>query len=103
MTNVSTNRVKKKKRMLNAISKKLVPIFPAKGIVVVKSKRYKGEDEHYDEIKRLFQSLTWPSDVKCIYVSNGWCEGFVKDRMVSYCGYACNVDDEKHRQNYRRL
>ncbi len=91
---------------LKANAKEFVPSTPKKedpkGIVVYKSSRYFGKAEDYEEIKRLFLSLAWHPDVKCVYVTNGWHDGFENGGWVSYCGYAPNVDSDIYKQHYYR-
>jgi hypothetical protein len=79
------------------------PFTPAvKKPDIQKSMRYMGKDADFQDIKKLFQSLAWPPEVKIVFVTNGWHQGFEPARggFVTYCGYAVNYDNESLKQHF---
>jgi hypothetical protein len=88
---------------MNPLAKPFVP-GAKRGPEIVKSVRYFGKPQDFDNIKALFQTYNWPPNVQTIYVTNGWHQGFEGRngvlQQVEYCGFSVNIDSDTHKQHF---
>ena len=71
--------------------------FVPSGPTIVKSAQYRADDPSYfDQIKAQLASFKWNSDVKTVYVTNGWHQNFEtvngQGMFVWLCDYRLNSD-----------